>query len=111
MTPRRPDRVDRRRVPRYDGGMSENEVKVGDVVAWAEVPDGALVRTGDGAFVFRKHDRGLFALGLTGQESAEDLSGTADAAMKFWADRLYRAGWRPGDGAERAAALLAEVCS
>lgn len=101
--------------------MSTDSIKVGDVVAWKNVPDGALVRTAaapdfgydqDG-WAVRRGDRGLWvcdehhevrwsvdgpdwgwygaedagctgetttivAIGLTGQESADDLQRLAE---------------------------------
>jgi hypothetical protein len=91
-----------------------SEKKVGDVVAWADVPDGALVRDQQGWYAMRLRDRGVYvgtpgneepwlsanpwpdegrwwwghsdphqrvpvvALGLTGQESADDLRQLAE---------------------------------
>ncbi len=59
---------------------NERAVKVGDVVAWADVPDGALVRE-DGPswpWGFYKERVTIVALGLTGQESADDLRRLAE---------------------------------
>ena len=160
--------------------MSET-IKVGDVVAWADVPDGALVRQGIYAgrapefyFVARRGNDSLLcgvtipldgisewyqarpaapwrstfspnaepprvtvlALGLTGQETADDLRRLAevfevrealraddqlsllmeaDGVVRIdhiedeqtQADRLHAAGWRPGMTAEDAARMLA----
>lgn len=89
--------------------MSTEQIKVGDVVAWKDVPDGALVRddasrcyelrlgdrheilgyTIEGAEFDRDNDpcgwlgveRGtstIVALGLTGQETADDLRRLAE---------------------------------
>lgn len=87
---------------------NERAVKVGDVVAWADVPDGALVRTRRGDHASRNGDCGtwnnvgaswwptvgsgwqwalngghttpvtIVALGLTGRESADDLRRLAE---------------------------------
>ena len=46
--------------------MSEKTIKVGDVVAWADVPDGALVRYGDRYYVRLPDDRGWW-VGATGR--------------------------------------------
>ncbi len=43
--------------------MTEKTVRVGDVVAWADVPDGALVRDADGFCAVRKYDRGAWVFG------------------------------------------------
>jgi hypothetical protein len=79
-----------------------SEIKIGDVVPWSDVPDGALVRTTRmGWLVTRQGDEGMYveasydglpwpwghyretativALGLTGQESADELRRLAEA--------------------------------
>lgn len=96
--------------------MTERAYKVGDVVAWAEVPDGAMVRDAQGWHALRLRGRGIYvgqpgageewlpanpwpddgrwhwsrvedatativALGLTGDESAEDLQRLAEARL------------------------------
>lgn len=140
-----------------------DKIAVGDHVAWADVPDGAMGRTtldsgpyyvvrskdsgqwltkwrrgrkwpwggGRGAFA-RTESVTIIALGLSGQESADDLRRlaevfeirealwkTVDAYAAGWGDvweqaeqwlaeRLHAAGWRAGMSAEDAARLLAE---
>ena len=59
-----PDRVGSSR--RKRGSVSEKTIKVGDVVAWADVPDGALVRYGDRYYVRLPDDRGWW-VGATGR--------------------------------------------
>ena len=145
-----------------------NDIKVGDVVAWADVPDGAMVRCEDGSYELRRGTtcrsfgfyRGpgvwslssswrwlpthaeerltIIALGLTGQESANDLRRLAevfevrealraddqlsllmeaDGVVRIdhiedeqtQAERLHAAGWRPGMTAEDAARLLEQA--
>lgn len=116
--------------------MAEMTIKVGDVVAWADVPDGTLARYGDGCYFLRlgnldtdrlvrdwtwstqDWDRvTIIAMGLTGHETAEDLRRlaevfevrealTAVGGPAELAERIHAAGWRPGDTAERAALLL-----
>jgi hypothetical protein len=138
--------------------------KVGDVVAWADVPDGAMVRdrAGDyavrrkrgaaswgswvkvggepwlewaGAWRWRIHEvyYTIIALGLTGQETAEDLRRLSEvyeirglvpidiidgirkiggddllqSSLDMMRQRMLSAGWRPGMTAEAAARLLA----
>lgn len=63
--------------------MGESQIKVGDVVAWADVPIGSLVVDKDACFFNRQEDGGrcvgsldrctIVALGLTGNESAAEL--------------------------------------
>lgn len=70
--------------------MGESQIKVGDVVAWADVPIGSLVVDKDACFFNRQElhdpegpwtwcDMGsldrctIVALGLTGNESAAEL--------------------------------------
>ena len=152
--------------------MSEKTIQVGDVVAWADVPDGAMVRElAPSKRVWVRHSRTrgtrradpwgrwreeialswillapinlartgsepvtIVALGLTGQESADDLRRLAEvfevreALLALWdgkqptwtgfilpsnveviAESLHAAGWRPGMTAEDAARLLAEA--
>lgn len=116
--------------------MAEMTIKVGDVVAWADVPDGTLARYNDGCYFLRlgnldtdrlvrdwtwstqDWDRvTIIAMGLTGHETADDLRRlaevfevrealTAVGGPAELAERLHAAGWRPGDTAERAALLL-----
>jgi hypothetical protein len=169
--------------------MTGKTPEIGDTVAWADVPDGALIRdrpsdlwaetghavrlAGRGRWVHEERvldwsvdeddwpwHKGeelgqgadgvtVVALGLTGRETADELQRvtelfevrealtpwrrddgdgreqwivtiawpgdhtraegrgeTPEAARDIAADRLYRAGWRAGDGPERAAELL-----
>lgn len=79
--------------------MNKEAAKIGDVVAWADVPDGALVRTERQRWLIRRHDGEgsyvgedgpswpwgpykervtIVALGLSGQESADDLRRLAE---------------------------------
>lgn len=82
-----------------------SEIKIGDVVAWDNVPNGALVRDEQGWYALRLRTRygvhvdpkggewlcrwyrenitharaTIVALGLTGQETADDLRRLAEA--------------------------------
>lgn len=85
--------------------IMSNEIKIGDVIAWKDVPDGALVRDDQARCVMRRPRRGIYvltscgwlrtdgqwlwghgrptpvtvvALGLTGDESADDLRRLAE---------------------------------
>ena len=92
---------------RLDGGgaglyepadLQRESVKIGDTVAWADVPDGAMVREREGDCAVRHVYSGvrgnvtIIALGLTGFESAEDLQRMAEV-FDGWRDLCERTGW------------------
>lgn len=64
--------------------------KIGDVVAWESVPDGALVRYGDRYYVRLPDDRGWW-VGTTGRPWAAFGRGPAIPGEKM--DGLRKRGW------------------
>ena len=85
-----------------------SEIKVGDVVAWADVPDGALVRskaqTGWTCFYRRAGDFGD-AAGLRRGPHDAGVFWPASEQLPFWRDVAVWKGWCPDDHSVTVVAL------